>query len=380
MRFEAMISVTRGLDHLASRLDGIIASRLSVDLGGHPWTVVLTQLDEIGGRTPGRYATTDLYAQLKMLTRRLGAMGFPFDDAKRTVSTLGRELLLVRNARAHGVPFTTLDAWRAHDFCVRLLEHFEDGEGLEEARRLHREALEAHVAAEGIRPSRAAELVEEAPQEESASSADDELDPVWPGFDALMREFDEVIEALGSKRIEFEPWEVVVVGNKSVLDDLPKHAAKEAVRSVAREITAAEGPIHIARLCQLIAATFGVRKLHTARARQIERQVRAAGLHVDESRFVWSEDIDPAAWREFRPSSSQVDRPFAQISPREIANAMDHLARRHPELSQDELRRVTLETFGRRRRTKGHMAHLARAEELRRSTGGESRASAPSHG
>jgi hypothetical protein len=48
-----------------------------------------------------------------MLTRRLGNMGFPFDDNKQTGGALGRERASVRNARAHGDPFTRLDAWRA---------------------------------------------------------------------------------------------------------------------------------------------------------------------------------------------------------------------------------------------------------------------------
>lgn len=371
MSFEPNISVTRGLDHLATRLDPIIASRLPVDLGGHPWTVVLSELDEIGGRTPGRYSTTDLYAQLKMLTRRLGALGFPFDDPKQSVSTLGRELLLVRNARAHGVPFTTLDAWRAHDYCVRLLEHFED-DGLKVAQALHREALVAYADEEGVAPLRATENVDvSADDEPSGGDAmdDEEADLVFPGFDALMRDVDQIIEEIGPQRLEFEPWDVVVVGDKSVLDDLPKFAAKEKVRAVAREIVAAEGPIHLDRLRQLVAATFGVRKLHAARARQIGRHVAAAGLFIDGTKFVWSADIDPETWREFRPNSSEIDRLFLHISPREIANAMDHIAARDPHLTVDELRSVALETFGRKRRTKAFLGHLAKAEALRRTDG-----------
>ncbi|HEX2290623.1 MAG TPA: Swt1 family HEPN domain-containing protein, partial [Pseudonocardiaceae bacterium] len=83
----------------------------------------------MAGKPPKHHSATDLQAQLKMLTRRLGSMGFPFDVNKQTAGTLGRELTIVRNARAHGDPLTRLDAWRAHDFCVRLLEYFGDAEG-----------------------------------------------------------------------------------------------------------------------------------------------------------------------------------------------------------------------------------------------------------
>jgi len=36
--FNAKASVTEGLDHLATRLDRIIAAKLSTHLGGLPWT------------------------------------------------------------------------------------------------------------------------------------------------------------------------------------------------------------------------------------------------------------------------------------------------------------------------------------------------------
>lgn len=135
MSFDPKLSVSAGLDHLAERLDPIITAKFPTDLGGHPWTVVLNQLDQIAGKPPRNYSTTDLQSQLKVLTRRLGNLGFPFDDHKQTLGALGRELTIVRNARAHGDPFSRLDAWRAHDYCVRLLEYFGDAEGLERRNR-----------------------------------------------------------------------------------------------------------------------------------------------------------------------------------------------------------------------------------------------------
>jgi len=44
-----------------------------------------------------------------------------------------------------------------------------------------------------------------------------------------------------------------------------------------------------------------------------------------------------------------------------IANAMRFLRRRHPEMSDDELDAATLNTFGRKRRSKLFAAHLAKA-------------------
>lgn len=371
MDFEPGISVTRGLDHLASRLGPIITERFPVDLGGNPWSVALTQLDELAGRRPGSYSTSDLYAQLKLLTRRLGALGFPFDDSNRTVSTLGRELLRVRNDRAHGAVFTALDAWRAHDFCARLLEHFDDSAGLERARELRREALAAYATEEGLQLERADEAVRSAGVHEVADPgardvAPEEPELVEPDAEVFARDEAPRLPVLGGDRLAFEPWDVVVAGDVAVLDALRTMAAKTKVRSLAIEIVEAEGPIHRDRLCQLIAASFGMRKLHRKRAKQLARQVTAAGLHVDGERFVWGADMDPQEWREFRPSSSAVDRPFEHISPREIANAMDHIASHRPGLDSDDLEAATLRTFGRTRRTPRLMTHLRRAEALRR--------------
>lgn len=47
MTFEPKLSVSSGLDHLADRLDPIIKAKFISDLLGHPWTVILTHLDQV---------------------------------------------------------------------------------------------------------------------------------------------------------------------------------------------------------------------------------------------------------------------------------------------------------------------------------------------
>jgi len=107
-----------------------------------------------------------------------------------------------------------------------------------------------------------------------------------------------------------------------VLDELPKKVAKEKVRAVATEIAEFEGPIHLDRLAQLAALSFGVQRLWPTRERKLTYQIRKTGLVVDDDKFVWPSDLDPATWSEFRPNDSTVDRPFVEICPVEIANAM----------------------------------------------------------
>ncbi len=369
MIFDAKLAVTEGLDHLAGRLDPIIAAKFPTDLGGHPWTVVLSQLDQIAGKPAKVYSTSDLQAQLKMLTRRLGNLGFPFDDNKQTIGALGRELTIVRNARAHGDPFTRLDAWRAHDYCVRLLEYFGDAEGLLKANELRQEALVAYVEEQGIAPVPVAAMTAPEPAgvpkaQKPEAEPESEVEVVTPDPEVYTREPIAQPSVVGNSRMAFEPWEPVPVGDVSVLDDLPKVAAKQKVRAVAVEIVEAEGPIHVDRLAQLIAASFGVQKLHANRAAKITRQAKAAGLHIDKARFVWPDGVDPEAWAEFRPNTSEVERPFLFVSPVEIANAMRFLKKRTPGISGPDLDSATLRTFGRKRRTKQFAAHLAKAKAL----------------
>ncbi len=369
MTFKPNLSVKEGLDHLAKRLDPIIAARLAPHLGGHPWTVVLDILDQKKGFA-GSYQhwTYDLQAQLRMLTERLGDFGYPFDDKERTVSTLGNELRIVRKQMAHMHDFSVEEAFRANDFCVRILEHFEDIAGLDEAKGIRHVALVVLAAEEGVAEQVAAASVATTPPAtaahpltETPSAADEEKEAelVVPDPDVLVRE----PTVIGDKRLEFEPWTVVQVGSVDVLDDLPKKAAKEKVRAVAVEIATYEGPIHLDRLVQMTAQSFGLQRVRSGREKKLVYQIRQAGLFVDSDKFVWPREIDPASWSEFRPNDSNADRLFIHISPVEIANAARFIKARRPGISAEELDVAVLQTFGRKRRTKQLAAHLAKAKE-----------------
>lgn len=364
MTFKPNLSIKEGLDHLAKRLDPIIGDRLASNLGGHPWTVVLEILDQKKGFTSGyKYWTYDLQAQLRMLTERLGDFGYPFDDQHRTVSTIGNEQRIVRKQMAHMHDFTVDEAFRANDFAVRLLEHFGDADGLEEAKRIRHEALAALASQEGVTEQVAAEAASTpaTPSEEApAVSSAKECESVAPEPEVLVRE----PSVIGDKRLEFEPWAVVQVGGVDVLDDLPKKVAKEKVRAVAVEIATYEGPIHLDRLTDKTAQSFGLQRVRSNREKKISYQIQQAGLFVDDDKFVWPREIDSATWAEFRPNDSAADRPFNHISPAEIANAARFIAAKHPDITEDELDVAILQTFGRKRRTKQLTAHLAKAREL----------------
>lgn len=365
MTFKPNLSVKEGLDHLAKRLDPAIAAKLASQLGGHPWTVVLEILDQKKGFTSSyRHQTDDLQAQLRMLTERLGDFGYPFDDRQRTVSTLGSELRIVRNQMAHMHDFSTEEAFRANDFVVRLLDHFADAEGLVEARRIRHEALAALALQEGVTEHVAEAASTPTPPAESSHKgvAADASEDTLVAPDPVV--FVGTPSALGDKRLAFEPWTVVQVGGVDVLDDLPKKIAKEKVRAVAVEIATYEGPIHLARLVEMTAQSFGLQRVRSGREKKIAYQIQRSGLFVDADKFVWPREIDPGTWTEFRPNDSAANRPFIHISPVEITNAARFIAAKHPGITEDDLDVGVLQTFGRKRRTKQLAAHLARAKAL----------------
>lgn len=364
MTFNSRRSVQDGLDLLSQRLNTIITTRLSTTLQDLEWTVILRELDRAKGYATKQYSTTDLQAQLRMLTERLGGLGYPFDDPQsRIVSTLGGELRIVRNRWAHNYELSELDAWRTHDFVVRLLEHFNDSDGLKAAEELRAEALEAVALVSGItRPPTPVDTAP-APHREKSAAADNpsEPDSVQPDPKVLIRNNAPETPKIGSARSEFEPWALVIAGDISVLDELPRKLAKEQVRAVALEIAEYEGPIHLDRLAELTAASFNLSKLHAKRRGQLTRQIKATGLRIDDDKFVWPDAINPETWIEFRPNSSEVDRPFTEISPVEIRNAARFLQREHGVTDRAELETMTLQTFGRKRRTALFVKHLSRA-------------------
>lgn len=369
MTFKPNLSVKEALDHLAERLGPLIQGRLAAGLDGKPWTMVLDLVDEKKGFSrPGRYSTDDLQAQLRMLTERLGNLGFPFDDRHRSVSTLGNELRIVRNQMAHMHKFSIEEAYRANDFSVRLLEQFGDEEGAAEAIRIRHEALAALAADAGIseqaavakatvEPSDNPDLGVRDAVEKSTGTDDEEVEIVSPDPVVLNHQ----PSAIGDERLPFEPWTVVRVGGVDDLDDLPKKSAKEKVRAAAIEITTYEGPVHIDRLVQLTGQSFGLQRVRASREKKLAYQIRQTDLFIDSDGFVWPQQIEPSTWKEFRPNDSTASRPFQHISPVEIANAARLIRTQRQEVSSDDLAALVLQTFGRQRRTKQITTHLALA-------------------
>ena len=350
--------VLSATDHLASRLDGIIARVIAPHVNGLAWTAVLVELDKLKGKRPSIIAANDLQAQLRMLTERLGGLGYPFDDESRTVSTVASDLRSVRRNLAHTNPFSTLEAWRAADLCVRLLEALGDADGIIRATEIRHEAFLGYARASGLGPAPA--LPEDGPAAELPKAA------VGPGNQkAAGREtsVEEVVRGTEGE-VVYEEWAGHQVGDVAVLDTIARKESKAKVQALAEEIVDVEWPIALDRLTRLVGRGFGLGKVVASRHKKIERQVRNADLFVDGHDFVWPTPADAEEWKAFRVDNATRLRKFEEISPREIANALSRVRSDDPTLDDDAQEIAALKLFGRQKKTQGVRRQLDLAWEL----------------
>ncbi len=321
------------------------------------WTDVLHQLDKIKGRSPKVYSHTDVQPQLRIVTERLGALGYPFsaNDPQRLMSIYGNELRLIRNRWAHGDSFSAMEAMRATDTVFIVLTHIGDKDGAAAAAELRGSVIRELVA----QPS-----IESEVDEDETVDVPDAVDKPAPEEQERVEQQEVPSERFSGVRTAFEPWEIVVTGNVETLDSLPKKTAKESVRSTIEEIVDLEGPIHRDRLTKLVGYTYGLGKVHEARAKKIVSQINGSACFTDKEKFVWPVDTDPKEWKIYRTSPLGDSRVFRQVSPLEIANAAADILKRKGVMPTHELRRLVLMTFGRTKATKGLSAHFNKAIEL----------------
>jgi hypothetical protein len=121
--FDAAAYIEQGLARTAGALGPFVARRLAeVAPEISDWTQILAQKDRQAGRRVDRYNPRDLSLQLRVLTERLGTLGFPFTDLiDRQASNCASELRDVRNKWAHSEDFTAAQTFRALDSTEILL-------------------------------------------------------------------------------------------------------------------------------------------------------------------------------------------------------------------------------------------------------------------
>lgn len=389
--------VGKAMQLLGQRLDPLIQERLAERLDGLEWTAVLGQLDIAKGKQPGYYKRTDPAAQLRMLTEKLGNWGFPFEaDHLRSVSTAAQQLRSLRNRWSHNYDLDVWDATRAHDAAHTLLAALGDDEGAAMAQQSRDAVVYVNGAANGVfvelleaeAASRTVADSQAEPNQPAAMSAGEEetfgprdvleqkvvpegtdeqlLDEdveekVVPSEVVMVRTDAGETPLIGAERISYEPWPTVGDLPNAYLFDAISRENKERVRSVVEQIVDFEGPISLDRLVSLVAKEFGLSRVYDSRRRDITRRIRGSEVTIDHDGFVWPKSIDPETWSQFRPTGSDVERHFWNVSPKEIRNAALFILEKNPEISDEELEAEVLRTFGKRRRTKRQQEHLRRS-------------------
>lgn len=334
--------VQHSIDLLGSGLDPFIQEKMKPVLGSLEWTSVLKELDRMRGKDTWVYSRKDPSLQLRMLTERLGSLGYPFDegDKNRTLSSYGSVLRIVRNRLAHGGEFEVFDALHAVDTVRTVLSHIGDEKRAEQAADLRTSLFNELLDAD------------ENP-EQPESGPDPEKSPNLvqkPNLGHKQKESPESTDRVETLRgaVGWEPWRTVVVGEQTDLDSIRTNKVKENVRSLIEDIAEAEGPVHVERVAKLVARGFGFSKLPLPRRKILLAHISRASVIIDDDGFVWPEGIDRDKWLIYR-TSNDVQRPFAQISPVEIANAAKSVLQHENSLDSSELRRRVFAQFGRTR-------------------------------
>lgn len=345
--------VRRALVALEERLEPLIDARLREFLHGLEWTEILRALDESRGRARGRYSRNDLAAQLRILTERLGELGYPFDDDPRhprRVSSLGTQLRQLRNTERHSDVLEPHDAWRAGDHAAQLLDALGDVEGARRLAAIRDDVGRALYGGGQPMPARR-ELM---PAEDIDGAVTPEV-PI-PAIPAVLDG-----APLGDERLAYEPWHPVILGERSDIENLKRDACRQRVQGALKIIVETEGPVSTERLARLTAAAFE-RRISPALRRSLMRQIKQLPGDIDSDGFIWPVDIKLAEWTQFRPGPRSKPE---DLCPREVANALrywtDQLG---APASAPEVQAATLATFGRQRRTASVREVLNRAEAL----------------
>lgn len=146
--------IGRTIDILASTLEPWIDSVVGPKLpAGTTWIDILAHKD---GRTSRTYSPSDLHCQLRLITERMGDLGFLFNGVlSRGEQNLAGEMRDVRNNWAHNTTFSADDTYRALDTAERLLRAINAPVEADDIGRMKRDALRSTYDAATRRDTRA---------------------------------------------------------------------------------------------------------------------------------------------------------------------------------------------------------------------------------
>lgn len=332
------------------------------------WTDILMVLDQEHRRVdPKWYHEGDPGVQLRMVTERLGNIGYPFDDSTRETSARGQMLRIVRNGYAHWESVSAFEVLRVFDDIEHVLERVGDNQAhrrlmhLRQSTGLSRLLIEP----EPVRPRTAV------PTEDSAPGLNEQETATTLQAARLERKeaqggTPELAHALGSERQPYQPYRVVQQGHPEDLKVRLGSIRRQKVRSVIQDVAESQWPVMLAPLVKDIGRSFGFQRLGKSPREKIEHQVRSMVsqglLHVSEDGAVWPSTEAEHHWHGFRPDPDQ-HRNWDEIPAREIRHAANALREAQNDTSSFDVVRLTAAEFGFQRLTPAIRAHFGTALE-----------------
>ncbi|WOP18813.1 DUF4011 domain-containing protein [Raineyella sp. LH-20] len=160
-------------------------------------------------------------------------------------------------------------------------------------------------------------------------------------------------------RSAFAAWQVRIVGDQAMLNAADSEdEARAAVQQVAREIVDVEYPIREERLVSLTCAAFDLRRVRQTRRESTLDILSEVGFRRDADGFVWPADVEPYAFRGYRPEALvTAGLTIDDVHPQEMRNIASRTHADDPE----ELERLVLGVLGGKRLTEGIAARISAA-------------------
>lgn len=245
---------------LGKGLDAHITKVMAPIIGQLEWPLVLKEIDAGKGKIGYIYSRHDVAMQLRMITERLGGIGYPFDegDYNRTLSSYGGILRIFRKRWAHNDEFSHFEANHLLDTVRIVMTHIGD-----HARAVEIASLHTGLVGELASSSPMSEDVDQVTETEALAAVEPRLQqervttcqsPIY--LDTEPEKPTRVLGLDGFRSTTYEslwePWDISVIGVQEDLDRLRTKQAQQNTRAVIEVIVDTEAPVHADRLAKLV--------------------------------------------------------------------------------------------------------------------------------
>ena len=144
---------------------------------------------------------------------------------------------------------------------------------------------------------------------------------------------------------EWSPLSPVIIGDKTYLDYLHDPRVKEAVQSIAVQLTEAEGPVSADHLAKFIGACFGFDRIVANRISAIN-SISFPGQQRDDEGFLFPPGETFFTFKLWRRGDESTSRHIQDISLAEISNAMRDICRVAQGVRPEQLNKEVSRLFG----------------------------------